>query len=319
MPKETMTPKERWLAVLRREKPDRLPTDYWATDEATAKLLRHLGCSDAWGMFRRLHIDKPVYVGPSGWGPPGDGGYDVFGCRWQSVQYATGAYLECVEHPLARFTTVAQLEAEYTWPSLDRLDFAGLPGQLQGREEYPVIGGGSEPFLTYCELRGREQAYKDLLVNRPFVEHCLDKLFDLAYAITRRIYETLPGRVTLSYVAEDFGSQEDLMVSPRIVREVFIPRMKRMVDLAHAAGAYVITHSDGAVRRIIPDFIAMGADVLNPIQWRCAGMEREGLKRDFGAQIVFHGGVDNQQTLAFGTVADVVPLTGNTPITGTRR
>ena len=51
--------------------------------------------------------------------------------------------------------------------------------------------------------------------------------------------------------------------------------------------------------------IAAGIDVLNPIQWRCKGMDRAGLKRDFGEQVIFHGGVDNQYTLAFGTVEEV--------------
>lgn len=78
-----------------------------------------------------------------------------------------------------------------------------------------------------------------------------------------------------------------------------------MMDLVHAGGAYVFTHSDGAIRPVIADLIAIGMDVLNPIQWRCNGMEREGLKRDFGAQLVFHGGMDNQQTLPFGSVTDV--------------
>ena len=57
MPKETMTPRERWLAVLNREKPDRVPMDYWATVEATDKLLEFLGCSDQSEMLERLHID----------------------------------------------------------------------------------------------------------------------------------------------------------------------------------------------------------------------------------------------------------------------
>jgi len=78
-----------------------------------------------------------------------------------------------------------------------------------------------------------------------------------------------------------------------------------MMDLVHSAGAYVFHHTDGAVRPIIPHLIETGIDVLNPIQWRCKGMEREGLKRDFGGRIAFHGGVDNQYTLAFGTVDEV--------------
>ena len=138
----------------------------------------------------------------------------------------------------------------------------------------------------------------DLLLDPEFALYCLDKLFDLAYTETVRIYDQIPGQVTMSYIAEDFGSQVSLLFSPQTIREVFVPRMKRMMDLAHSAGAYVFFHSDGAVRPIIPDMIAAGIDILNPLQWRCRGMEREGIKRDFGDQVVLHGGVDNQYTLA---------------------
>lgn len=65
MPKETMTPKERWLAVLQRKTPDRVPMDFWGADETMAKLRRHLGCADAWEVYRTLHIDRVVTVGPA--------------------------------------------------------------------------------------------------------------------------------------------------------------------------------------------------------------------------------------------------------------
>jgi uroporphyrinogen decarboxylase len=111
--------------------------------------------------------------------------------------------------------------------------------------------------------------------------------------------------ITHSFVAEDMGSQEDLIYSPEQIKEFFIPWMKKMIKLSHDADVFVFHHSDGAVRKIIPDMIKAGIDVLNPLQWRCKGMDREGLKRDFGSKLIFHGGVDNQQTLPFGTVADV--------------
>ena len=109
----------------------------------------------------------------------------------------------------------------------------------------------------------------------------------------------------ITYDAEDMGSQESLLFSPKQIHEFLIPRMKRMIDLAHEAGAFVFHHSDGSIRRILPDMIEAGIDVLNPIQWRCKGMEREGLKRDFGDELIFHGAVDNQYTLAFGSVDEV--------------
>ncbi|HUT74302.1 MAG TPA: uroporphyrinogen decarboxylase family protein [Armatimonadota bacterium] len=303
--KETMTPRERWLAVLRRERPDRVPMDYWATGEATEKLLRHLGCADLGEVFHRLHIDAPVtvsgrYVGPEP--PPGE---DLFGCRHQTVDYGTGAYSECIHNPLAKYETLEQLQRDYSWPSPDWWDYSGIAGQVEGNEHRPLRGGGSEPFLLYKNLRGQEQAFMDLVLHPDLVHFCLDRLFDLAHENTRRIYEQIPGQVMITYVAEDLGSQEGLMLSRAHIHEFLLPRMKRMMELAHDAGAYVFHHSDGAIREILPDLVAAGIDVLNPIQWRCKGMEREGLKRDFGERLVFHGGVDNQYTLAFGTVAQV--------------
>ncbi len=303
--KETMTPKERWLAVLRREKPDRVPLDYWGTPEATEKLLRHLGCAAVDEMFARLHIDRPLDVGPRYVGPPLEPGCDLYGCRHRDVDYGTGVYSEVVYHPLTQYTSVEEIEDNYTWPTPDWYDYSIISEQLEGNEHRPVRGGGSEPFLTYAQLRGLEQAYMDLALNPEIVHYCLDKLFDFAYENTRRIYEQIPGQVTFSYVAEDLGSQERLLFSKRHIHEFLLPRMKRMMDLVHEGGAYVFTHSDGAIRPVIPDLIAIGMDVLNPIQWRCKGMERAGLKCDFGNQLIFHGGMDNQQTLPFGSVADV--------------
>jgi len=305
MPADRMTPRERWLAVLNHEVPDRVPMDYWATGEATARLLEHVGCANLDEALARLHVDRPVSVGPRYAGPPIPPGQDVHGCRYRNVDYEGGTYRECVWHPLAEFESVEQIEASYTWPSVDWYDFSVIPGQVEGNEDRPIRGGGSEPFLTYKNLRGQEQAFMDLVLNPEIVHYCLDKLFDFCYESTRRIYEQIPGKVMITYVAEDMGSQEGLMMSKAHIHEFLLPRMKRMMDLAHEAGAYVFHHSDGAVMEIIPDMIEAGIDVLNPIQWRCKGMDRQVLKDRFGDRLVFHGAMDNQQTLAFGTVEEV--------------
>jgi uroporphyrinogen decarboxylase len=109
----------------------------------------------------------------------------------------------------------------------------------------------------------------------------------------------------MTSVSEDLGAQTSLMYSPDQIRTFLLPRMRRMMDLAHEAGAYVIHHSDGAIRPILPDLIEAGIDILDPVQWRCTGMAREDLKRDFGDRVVFHGAMDNQYTLAFGSVDEV--------------
>ena len=304
MATETMTSRERWTAVLNRQTPDRIPMDYWGTAEATERLCRHLGCDWA-GVEQRLHLDVPLTVGGAYAGPAPRPGEDIWGIRHREINYGTGVYVEAENSPLAGYDSIEAIEANYRWPSPDDWTYDHLPAQVAGQEHRVVRGGGSEPFLMYKLLRGEEQAMLDLILYPEIVDYILDRLFDLAWESTRRIFETIPGVVSITYVAEDLGGQASLMFSPEHIHRYLLPRMKRMMDLTREHGSFVFTHSDGAVRDILPDLIAIGTQVLNPIQWRCAGMEREGLKRDFGDRLVFHGGVCNQQTLPFGTPDDV--------------
>jgi len=304
MPKEAMMPRERWLAVLRREKPDRVPMDYWSTAEAQDKLLKYLGVGHE-EMLKRLHIDRLFFVEPRYVGPATPPDEDVFGIKYRDVDYGTGTYREAASHPLASYTTVEEIEANYRWPSPDWWDYSDLPKQVEEYAEYPIVAGGTDRFLLYTLLRGDQQTYMDLILYPEIGHYCLDKLFELAYQNALRIYETVPGKAMIADVSDDMGGQEGLLFSPAHLREFLIPRMKRQMDLAHEAGAYVFYHSDGAIREILPDMIEAGADILNPIQWRCKGMEREGLKRDFGDKLIFHGGVDNQYTLPFGSGQEV--------------
>jgi len=301
--KETMSPLERWQAVLNRQQPDRVPMDYWGTIEATRNVCRYLECDEE-EMFKLLHIDRPLDVGPR-CPEPREPDTDMFGCKFKMMDYGTGAYRECINAPLAKYVSVDEIEADYTWPDVDEFRYDHLPAMVKGKEHMPVRFAASEPFLVYKQLRGDAQAFMDLLLNPDIVKYCLDKLFGMCYENTRRILETIPGRVTFAYVAEDLGSQTGLLFALEHIREYLLPHMKRMMDLVHEGGVLVMTHSDGAIREVIPDLIEIGADILNPIQWRCAGMNREGLKRDFGDKLIFHGAVDNQQTLPFGTVEDV--------------
>jgi uroporphyrinogen decarboxylase len=155
------------------------------------------------------------------------------------------------------------------------------------------------------DLRGHERAFLDLIESPELVHYCLDKLFDLLFTEIQRIYEQIPGKVMLTYVAEDMGGQEDLMISPTHAREFLLPRMKRVIEFVHQNGAFAFHHNDGSIRRIIPDMIEIGIDILNPIQWRCKNMDRKGLKKDFGNRVIFHGAMDNQYTLPFGSVSEV--------------
>jgi uroporphyrinogen decarboxylase len=305
MPKDSMTPKERWQAVLRGEKPDRIPMDYWATPETTVLLMKHLSCSTEDEMYRKLHIDRVVKIKPEYVGPPVPFRQDVFGCVFKKVNYGTGTYDECTYHPLAGFHSVEEVKSLYRWPDREWWDYSSISAQINGKEDFPLLGGYHEPFLTYRDLRGPEKAFMDLIENPELVHYCLEKISALSLTEMQRIYEQIPGKVMLTYVAEDMGGQEDLLISRSHIRRFLLPSIKRAIDFVHGQQAFVFHHNDGSIRRIIPDMIDSGIDILNPIQWRCQNMDRAKLKKDFGQKVVFHGAMDNQYTLPFGSEREV--------------
>ncbi|THG69368.1 hypothetical protein E5981_01030 [Bacteroides faecichinchillae] len=81
------------------------------------------------------------------------------------------------------------------------------------------------------------------------------------------------------------------------------------VTLSTVTEKKVLYHTDGAVFPLIPGLIECGIDILNPIQHVCSGMDRVNLKLQYGNDLIFHGGVENQRTLPMGTVSEVIEET----------
>ena len=183
MPKETMNPRERWLAVLTRRLPDRTPLDYWATEEFNARLLSYLGEADLRTALQKLHVDfvvtaTPRYVGPA------HARRDRCLRLPLSEDRLRHRHLRRVHIPPAGAIQLGG--GDRAQLPLARAGLVGLQRRYQSRsrgwEDYPIRGGGSEPFLTYKSLRGQEQAFMDLVLHPDIVHYCLDKLFGLAYA-----------------------------------------------------------------------------------------------------------------------------------------
>jgi uroporphyrinogen decarboxylase len=303
-----MTPRERWLALLNGERPDRIPTDYWATNEVTLRLQQEFGCSDKEALYTRLNIDGLYHIEvPRKFaGHPDFPGADQWGVQKKLVDYGTGTYEESASHPLAAVQTADEVHA-YLWPSPDDVDFEAVEYFLRNAPSHRLVRCGEyEPFLTYCAMRGMEQAFMDLLTEPEIADAILSHLFDYHYRLNERLFELGKGRIDLMYIAEDLGAQSGLLMGLDQIDQYILPNQRRMADLARSYGIHIFYHTDGSAREVIPRLLDVtGIEILNPIQWRCAGMEREGLVRDFGDRVIFHGAVDNQQTLPFGTAEDV--------------
>jgi uroporphyrinogen decarboxylase len=304
-----MTPRQRWLAILARKPVDRIPTDYTATPEVTARLLRELECADERALWEKLHIDGRIDIAPQWKLPhhPDDPAADMWGVRYRTVEYGTGAYDEPCHHPLAGAESVADIE-KHRWPDPDDFDYSVVTNAVESSNGiYPIHGGWFEPFLFYAYLRGLEQAFEDLILEPDIADAILGRIFDFSSEYHRRLFEAGRGKIDTTWIAEDLGSQTGPLMSLEMYRRFLLPNQIRMAELARNHGVHVMYHTDGASRPFIPDLIEkVGIEVLNPIQWRCPGMERENLVRDFGRHIVFHGSIENQQVLPFGSAADVV-------------
>ncbi len=281
----------------------------WATGEVYEKLRRDLECDTDENIWELLHVDRPLAIGPVCRlnHHPDDPQADIWGIRHQTIDYETGAYSELAHSPLANVTTVQEIEA-YRWPNPGDFDYAPVTEAAAAQDGTRVIHScGHEPFLLYCALRGLEQGLEDMILNPDICDAALAHINDFMYERNRRTFEAADGVVDTTYIAEDLGSQTGPLFSLAHYRRFLLPAQVRMADLAREYGIHIMYHTDGSAVDFLPDLIGkVGIEILNPIQWRCPGMEREKLVREFGNDVIFHGAMDNQQTMPFGTVDDVI-------------
>jgi uroporphyrinogen decarboxylase len=217
-----------------------------------------------------------------------------------------GLYNEFSEHPLAHATSVSDVDA-YPLPdplAPGRYDAADAAVQEFGRDHLVVGDLECAMFETAWYLVGLEKLLADMATEEPYVEALLDRLAELT---TRTGLELIGRGADVLWAGDDFGTQERMLLSPAMWRRVFKPRIRAMFEAFRKAKPEIklAWHSCGSIVPIIPDFIEIGLDILNPIQPRARGMEPHFLKREFGRDLVFFGGLDIQQLLPRGSAQDV--------------
>ncbi len=303
-----MNARERILAAIKHQPADRIPTDIWATKEVWAKLRTHFG--EGVDIVAALHIDGFAGVGAEYVGPPlpamAEGeSVDLWGIRTKRIVYDGGDYDEQSLNPLGKAQTIDDLNA-YAWPTSDWFDYSKMRAKAeQVRQAQVVACGYMAPFYYHNLLRGLEQSLIDPLEAPEFTHELIRRICDFFYAHHRRMFEACEGLIDTAQVTDDLGSQTGPLISLPLYREFYAPHHRRFIDLCHEFGIKVFHHDDGNCRPFLPLLVDMGIDILNPIQWRCPGMDMRDLKAQFGKRICFHGAVDNQQTLPFGTPEDV--------------
>jgi uroporphyrinogen decarboxylase len=156
-------------------------------------------------------------------------------------------------------------------------------------------------------LWGFENFMMKLATERDLMEHWLDAKLAHDLAILEKFLAVAGPYIEAIQMNDDLGTQESLQISPKLYRELIKPRQRQWIEFVKArTNAKVFLHCDGAIEPLLPDFIEIGIDVLNPLQTSARGMDPQIIKQKYGRDLSFWGGgVETQTTLPFGTVADV--------------
>lgn len=337
MKKKTMSSRQRVITALAHREPDRVPMSMSITIDAYNNLKKHLGIeleddnpsvghwtdvpihplvNEKFGLdvfwLRMGSPKKKHFAQPS----DPNKRIDEWGIEWSKVALPYGGYYyEMSSHPL-KDATVKDLD-DYPWP--DPYD----PGRVEGLEKYLksihddtefaiLAKFGGAIFETAWYLRGMEQFFTDLVENPTFVHALFKKLFEIQKSMDEVGIEAAGQYVDILRLSgEDMGSQEAPLISLPMFRRLLRPYLQSLWGFAKQKlleknpEAKIMLHSCGSVRSFIPDWLDMGLDVLDPIQPNAKGMDPIQLKKDFGDRLSFHGGIDAQYVLPFGTPEEV--------------
>lgn len=291
-----MTSRDLVIAALEFRSPERIPRQLWVLPWAERTWPAELAA------IRKKYPDdivqspgfltEPLKTSGDEYAP---GVYvDEWGCRFESRQ--AGIIGEVKEPRIAAWSDLGGLRLPQERLSVDVRkvdDFCAASGAFVHART--VV----RPFELLQFLRGPENLYVDL-AERP------DGLFRLIEKIHRFFLEELElwasTDVDALFFADDWGSQNSLLISPVLWRELFKPLYRDYAEVAHRHGKYIFMHSDGHIAAIYPDIVEIGVDALNS-QLFC--MDVKELGRRFAGQITFWGEVDRQRLLPYGSPADV--------------
>jgi len=332
-----MNHRERLLTALGHSEPDRIPFDLGSTQVtgihvvAYGRLCRALGlparqsnicdyiqqlAAPDEDVLETLQVDVrglfPLNSHNWGFREEEAGDYLVYHDEWGITHRQPrhdGLYYSIARVPLgSQVLSIHDIE-RYSWPNMaDSRRISGLrEGAIAARAAgYAVVL--KDPFAGIFEMAQRMVGMDTLLMmmatDRPLAAALFDKMVELKLAFWEMALPRLADLVDVISQTDDYGTQTSQIISPRMYRDQLKGRWKLVLDRIRALApqAKLMFHSCGNVRPLLPDFVEIGIDIVNPVHIRAAGMEPLALKRDFGDALVFWGGgVDTQQVLPTGT------------------
>lgn len=296
-----ISPRELVLAVFSGEEPDQLPKWLGASPEFIELAIQELGLHHEEELRRFIGDDfrrvGSVWNGPSPPLSPGASWRSPFGVERIGLFYG-----EPMNHPLEGKFSLQDLE-NYPWPDPAWAEVSHIPDQAASwRGKYAILGGEWAPFWhDAIDLVGMENLYYLMYDNPDYVDMLFGRINGYYLAASRRALEKAGEYIDISFIGNDFGSQNGPLLGPDLFDRFLKPHVKAHADLAHEFGKNLMLHCCGGFRPLIPSLIDAGVDGLHALQPDCAGMDPAGLKQDFGSRIVLNGCIDSKNVLIKGS------------------
>lgn len=230
--------------------------------------------------------------------------------EWGMIMRNVGIYSEFVEYPLAHASSKHDI-LNYPFPdpnAFGRYDTAAAMMKAYSGQ-YGVIGDVETMFFEMSwYLTGMEKFLMDMMLEEEYLTLLMDRIMNYIIVAGKKLIKM---GVDILWCGDDFGSQQGMIIDPETWRSIFKPRIKYMFEEFRKVrpDIKIAWHSCGSILPIIPDFIEIGLDILNPIQPLAKGMDPLFLKTTYGKDLVFFGGIDVQQLLPSGnprTIRDEV-------------
>ncbi len=331
---EAMTSRQRALAALNHQEPDRVPIDLGSHG---ASLIRHEpydGARRLWGLpeeedkgtftasglivpgerFRRQVGADFVDIGLvslEAWEPQEDGSFlDEWGVTWMRSGDGEPAALA---GPLERDDVTARDILEWDgYPVAD--DPRRYPGmaervaRIRAETDYAIVFDFHYGVVRECQrLRGFAPWLMDLIADPERAEAIMTKVVDTISAIAEHALEQVGDEIDVFWFADDMGFQDRPYMKPQMYRELVKPYHARFLERVRAkTDAVIMMHNDGAIHEMLGDYIDIGVQALNPVQVSADGMgDTAALKAEFGDDLVFWGAIDTQHVLPFGSPQEV--------------
>jgi len=229
----------------------------------------------------------------------GEGHTDPWGIRWKRVDEFNQIAVFPLEH-----ATREEILA-YRFPVDHREELLSQMKPLLLDTERWFIGCDVSPcvYEMYFRLRGMGMVLLDMTTDPLLAGEMFKRCADFSVLLAEEACKRFP--LDWLWTGDDVAGQTALMMSPEMWRVQIKPHLQRTMDVSKSFDLWHAHHCCGALRPIIPDLIEMGVDVLNPIQCNCPGMDPLDLKKEYGRNLAFMGGVDTVELLPNGTVDDV--------------